>query len=190
MKKKLIIVFTIILSLQFIASCCPNPGTFEVTYSEISLHTLQLENNVLVKTQNNVKVNKLDFALGVSMQENLKQVASNFLEIGNLGFQKGYATSCPDNEFMYIENISAIKINQINASNTKVDVTQNFKYKDFNNQFLSISDFITKRETWQDDFNFYLKNESAIESSAKFEIIITFTTNKELSFITEDVLFN
>ena len=190
MKRKIIFSVFVIYIIQFVSSCCPNSGTFEVSYSEISGSTFVLENSTFVSMQPNVKVNKLDLLLDISMIEDLKQIASNFQKLSNFGFQKSYATSCPDNELVYLEDISTIKINQITTSNTKIDVTQNFEYKDFDNQFISIPEFVAQRETWQDGFILYLKNESDIENSAKFEIIITFTTDKVLSDITEEVQFN
>ncbi len=190
MKKKIAIVFTVIFGLQFIASCCPDPGTFEVTYSDITVRTLVEDNNIFTDTDFNTKINKSNFVLSIVLKEELKQVAFLFNSINKFGFQKSYATSCPDSNFIYIEEVQEIIVNQIDESNNKTDVTNNFEFKFSNSENISISEFISRKENWQNGFEFYLKNENGIESIVKFEVTILLQSNKTLSFVTEQVQFN
>lgn len=190
MRKKTAIVFAVIFGLQFIASCCPDPGTFEVTYSDINVRTLVEDDNTFTDTNFNTKINKTDFLLSIVLQEDLKQVATLLNTINRFGFQKSYATSCPDSDFSYIEEVQEITVNQIDASNNTTNVTNNFEFKFSDSENISIAEFINRRENWQNGFEFYLKNSNGIDSIAKFEVTILLSSNKTLSFTTEQVQFN
>lgn len=190
MKKKITFVFAVIFGLQLIASCCPDPGTYEVTYFDISVRTLVEDNNIFTDTSFNDKINKSDLVLSIVLQEELNQVASLLNSINKFGFQKNYAISCPDPNLVYIEEVQEIIINQIDNANDKTDVTNNFEFKfsDFEN--ITISEFINRKENWYNGFEFYLKDENGIESIAKFEVTVLLSSNKTLNFITEQVQFN
>ena len=190
MEKKVIIVFVCMFAVKFISSCCADQGTFEVYYSEIYSRLLTVENNSFSEIDQNTSVEKLDFALSIDLKEDLNQIASDFKQLKGFGFQKSYATSCPEGKFIYLENISFIKINQINSNGNSEDVTLNFKVRNVMDELISIVDYVDSFDKGLSSLVFYLKDENNIENAVNFGIEITFTPTKILTHTTEKVLFN
>lgn len=190
MKNKVIIVFASIFVLNFISSCCPNEETIEITYSDIDSKLFTEVNSNFVDIEQNTAVEKLDFLMGLYLEEDQKRIASNFKQLQNLSFQKSYAISCPGNSYIYLESINDIKIKQIDANGNKVDVTLNFKAKNFNNEFVDIKNYLSTVENEEIDLFFYLRDEKNIENDVNFEIEISFTSNKVLNHKTDKILFN
>lgn len=191
MKKKIFITLFVIYVGQFLSSCCRDSETYEVTFAALNVTNLKVTDNSLFPLPNGDKVDKSNFALSIVIQEDFKQIASNFTDFNGFGFQKSYAAiTCPEDNFVYIEKVTAITIYQIDANNSKIDVTNNFKVNDINNQFITISDFVDKIEFSQNSFEFFLKDETNIESNVQFEVVVESSTNQTLSFTTEEVQFN
>lgn len=190
MKKKIIYCILAIYILQFVSACCSGPYTYEVAFLNSSTQTFESKENELLPLDASRTINKLDFVLVTSLQEELKQIASISNKINAFGFQQSYATTCPKNKYIYLEGISAISIHQIDASNNKIDVSQNFKYRTYDNEFIPISEFIAQRASWEDIFEFYLKSELNIESVARFEVTITSSINNFFTSVTNEIQFN
>ena len=190
MKKKIFITLFLIYATQFISSCCKDAETFEVTYSDISVTNFKIVDTLLAPLPNGDKVDKTSFALSVYLEEDFNKIASNFLDISDLSFQKSYAAiTCPEDNFVFLEEITSITIFQI-ESNNRVDVTANFKYQEAINQFISVAEFVSKIETWQNGFELYLKDETNIENNVQFEVVVDLSTNRTLTFTTDTVQFN
>lgn len=190
MKKKIYITLFLIYATQFISSCCKDSETFEVTYSDLKVTNLKLIDTSLFPLPDGDKVDKTSFALSIYLEEDFNKIAANFIDINDLSFQKSYAAiTCPEDDFIFLEEITAITIFQI-ASNNRVDVTSNFQYQEAINQFISVADFVSKIETWQNGFEFYLNDETNIGNNVQFEVLIALSTNRSLTFTTDKVQFN
>lgn len=190
MKKKIFITLFLIYATQFISSCCKDAETFEVTYSDISVTNFKIVDTLLAPLPSGDIVDKTSFALSVYLEEDFNKIGSNFIDISDLSFQKSYAAiSCPEDNFVILEEITAITIFQI-ESNNRLDVTSNFQYQEAINQFISVADFVNKIESWQNGFELYLRNETNIESNVQFEVVVDLSTNRSLTFTTEAIRFN
>lgn len=190
MKKKVIIILTLIYGVQFLASCCGDQGTFEVTYTGVQGSTLSLVNGVYEDIPANVSISKTDLAIEISLESEAKEIASLVEGFSSFGFGSVMATTCPDPEYIYLESISSIEIIAINTgTNERIDVTNNFRTNGINNDLVTIEDQLNVFER-QDGFRFYLTDEQGIPDNVEFVVNVNLDSNVVHSYLTNQISFN
>lgn len=188
MKKKIIIVLTVMFSAQFIASCC-DERTFSGTIIGVSTILFE-ENDIGFREITSLDpIDKSDFALNIIINDVQTQISSVMNELSAFGFSAAYATSCPDNIIVYTNFVERIEIlvTEVGTSNA-VDITQDFIV--INRDNMSIAEFVSSKNPADNNFVVQLEDTSRVPMEAVFTINIHLNDNTILGMMTNQVNFN
>ena len=190
-KSKVFIAIIFLYTLQFIISCCPDPGVLELTIDEVDGRSFEIIGNFSSEIIDNTPIDKSNYALFIYFREKQHKVSANFESLKSFGMASAMATSCENDEFIYTNDVANVEIFvQEGASGAMSNVTDVFRYKNENNQLLTVSQFIASRERWQTSLEVSIIDESKIPSSAFFTVNVELTSGESLSYKTNEIVFN
>jgi hypothetical protein len=190
-KSKIFIAIIFLYTVQFIISCCPDPGVVELTIDEIEGRSFEIIGNFSSEIIDNSPVDKGNYALFIYFRENRNKVSATFESVKSFGMSSAMATSCKNDEFIYKNDVASIEILAQDSSSSAVsNVTDVFRYKNENNELLTVSQFIASREKWQTSLEVSIVDESKIPSSAFFTVNVELTSGESLTYKTNEIVFN
>lgn len=191
MKQKIIIVLTSFYIIQFLASCCGDAGTFEISYTGFTGSARIEKEGGFQEFSEDIRVNKLDFVISISLQTNEKQIASKTTQFSNIAFQRSHATSCPDPKFIYLDAVTSLQINAQDSSGASFDATSLFMGKNEKGELVSVQNFLNQRQDWQETFELYMRDtHNNIGDRSEFTVLVATSSNKTFNYKTKQILFN
>jgi len=195
MNKKLISFF-LIYFVQFVASSCDPCSceiakTFERSY--VGLIVKAWDTSGFNEVEVTGTVHKNSFGLTISVDFELKQIATNFksgLNFNSFGFASAYACSCVPDKYIVVDQIDSILIEVTNTQTQEIsDVTENFTTKSYNGEEITISELFENRADWHDGFQVDLTKYDNIPDASIFKVVITLESGTELIEETQEINF-
>lgn len=176
MIKKAFLIFTFVFTLQLISSCircdCGESQTLSVEYYDVNVtayNTAGFHDEIVKDT-----IFKNALGLSITVDFNLEKIANLNLPKSSIGFSYAMAWSCdcPSNKMIYNDPLKTIKIYVTNVSNQEtLEITDKFSIFDYyEDKLITLDEFFSKREEWQDGFQFELTNFESIPNSAIFKV--------------------
>lgn len=190
MRRKIIIVFVAIFSLQLIASCCKEE-VYEYTVTGVSSRTLTLNGINFIEITDQDVIDKEDLQLEVVFQGTEVLISELINKISKVGFQSAYASiDCPDPIINYKNQVVQVEIVaiDINNNNAEVNVTNDLVISGGQTtiaEYLSINS-----PNVRDGFVVEFNDVSNLPSQAEFKIKAYLDNNTIVETVTNQVNFN
>lgn len=194
MKKKVIIVLCSLYLIQFIVSCCPDAGTYEVTHIGIQGAAMEFTDDGYRLINGSTPVDKESLAIEGAFDLQQDRIASVFTELKGFGFENALATTCPDPNLIYLTNLTSIKIEVEDMSNNQIsDISSDFVATGLGRE-MTLEEYIQAQDEERyyryDYFRFKVNTIQNIPSQAIFKVSVLLTSGDTLSFETNEINFN
>ncbi|MDT7831680.1 hypothetical protein RQM59_04770 [Flavobacteriaceae bacterium S356] len=191
MKRKGILVLCCLYAIQLIISCCPDPGTYEVTHIGMQGNALMFTSQGYENIVGGTTINKEDLAISGSFDTERTKIASVFKKIKGFGFESAMATTCPDDDLIFKTNVASIKIVVEDITNSQeVDISNDFMATNFSGQFYTLEEYVQNQNEFDQTFTFRVSSVQNIPSRAIFKVSALLDSGAILSFATNEINFN
>ncbi len=204
MKTKVFTVLTVMFSLQLFFSCCKCENkTFENFYTAVSIEPFYRAisategERIIINENDIVDKDNFSFILNFDIESNQIAMHSILNRFSDFGFATANASIDCFCEDGYVQNypnqISEVTIYSIDTStNEKIDVTNNFDFQNYDNEFISINSIIDSYVADGRAINFLdfvLINPVNIPNKTIFEVEAKLNSGTILTYETEILYF-
>lgn len=194
--KKVLILFTTIFLLQFLASCIPcNCGLssdYDVLYDGVEVANYDASGFQAKVLEESDTVHKSTFFLQVSLQFELEERTGAILPKSSYGFSSAMACSCPGPGMFYPDAVHHVKIFLIDTeTDKKTEVTADFVtyYEYGSTEPISLDRFFEQKREGKSDFRFELFEYQNIASSSVFVVEAYLNSGEMFSQSSPQVFF-
>ncbi len=195
MIKKITTVLGMLFFTQFLLSCfpckCPQPKSWEVHYSELTVTAYNTSGFQYKDVEDTVHRNA--FGLGVSVSSDLIELAGGGSSgsFGGFGYANALSCDCIADEYTYSDPIDYMEIFVTDTKTSEVwEVTDLFTtYSGSDGNLVRLDEFFKQREDWQDGFQMELAEYKSIPHSAVFRVDAYLKSGKMLSKQTQLIHF-
>ena len=206
MKKKVFLILTIMFSSQLFFSCIDcdcDDKIFENFYTAVFIEPFYRAQSategerITINEDDIVSKDNFSFILRFDLESNEIANMNILNKLSDFGFTTAYASIdcfCEENyKQTYPDQVREVTIYSFNTStNERIDVTNNFDFQNYDDEFISINSIIDSSVTADREINsldFILINPENITNTTVFEVEAELNSGTILTYETEEINF-